>query len=148
MARTLQRRQWEALMAAFVGSPEGLPPVDAQEQLPFVEEYLGAGAPELPWAFRRCYTALNALSVMFKGRTFTRLDSEDREEMLQRLLSSRNPLLRGVAVLMGLPVLVSYYRRPEVATPLGFDAAALREEAALRVVSRERALPPREEGQG
>lgn len=142
--KTLTRRQWEALLEAFTGHPDGLPPPEVAEQVPFIEEYLRSGAPELPGAFRASYHLLNIISLLTRGRTFTRLDPARREELLNRLLSSRNPLPRGVAILLALPVLTSYYRRPEVAVPLGFDARALREEAALRVVSRERTLPPRE----
>jgi hypothetical protein len=40
---------------------------------------------------------------------------------------------------------MSYYRRPEVAVPLGFDSKALREEADLRVVTRDKDLPPKGE---
>lgn len=140
----MRRRQWEALLEAFTGKPEGLQPVDVEEQVSFIEEYLHAGAPELPGAFRASYSLLNLLSLLLKGRSFSSLSPERRDELINRLLSSRNPLLRGVPVLLGLPVLTSYYRRPEVAAPLGFDSRALKEEAALRVVSRDRSLPPRE----
>ncbi len=141
----LTRQQWEELLTAFTGIPEGLPPPDAEEQVPFIEEYLRAGAPELPGAFHASYLLLNVLSLLMKGRPFSRLDPGHREDLLNRLLSSRNPLPRGVATILALPVLTSYYRRPEVASPLGFDSRALKEEAALRVVSRDRSLPPRDD---
>jgi len=142
--KTLTREQWEALLEAFTGRPDGLPPPEATEQAPFIEEYLHAGAPELPGAFRASYAFLNFLSLLLKGRSFTRLDPARREELLNRLLSSRNLLPRGAATILALPVLTSYYRRPEVSAPLGFDPQALREEASLRVVSRDRSLPPRD----
>jgi len=131
------------LMEAYVGEPEGLPPVDLEGQSAFIEEYFRAGAPELKTVFLACGAALRALSVLLKGRPFSRLSPGEREDLLNRVMGSRNPLLRGVAVLLGLPLLMSYYRRPEVAVPLGFDARALKEESDLRVVTRDRDLPPR-----
>lgn len=132
-------------MRSCIGEDPRLPPVDTEGQLFFLEEYFRAGAPELPGLYRVCLLALRALSILMTGKTFSRLDPEAREELFSRILSSRNPLLRGVAVLVGMPLYMSYYRRPEVSALLGFDPQALKEEADLRVVSRDRSLPPRGE---
>ncbi|NPV59225.1 MAG: hypothetical protein HPY75_06130 [Actinobacteria bacterium] len=145
--RLLSGRHLRELMEAYVGEPEGLPPIDLEGQSAFIEEYFAAGAPELKMLFAVCGIALRALSIFLKGKPFSRLTSHEKDELLNRVMSSRNPLLRGVAVLPGLPLLMSYYRRPEVAVPLGFDAKALKEESNLRVVTRDRSLPPKA-GQG
>jgi len=144
--RPLPRSFMGELLRAFIGESEHLPPPDAEEQLSFLEEYFDTGAPELPRLYRACLFGLRILSPLLTGKPFSRLSNEGREEFLQRLLSSRNPFLRGTALLSGMPLFMSYYRRPEVSVPLGFDPRALREEADLRVVSRDRSLPPREEG--
>jgi hypothetical protein len=133
------------LLDAYIDQPQGLPEIDYQAQAEFIEEYLEAGAPELAHAFIASNISLRALSLLLKGKPFSRLDKKEREDLLNRLFKSRNPLLRGVSLLMGLPLLMSYYRRPEVASILGFDSRALKEEANLRAVSRDRDLPPREE---
>lgn len=143
--RALSDRYLRELMEAYVGEPVGLPSLDFEGQSAFVREYFEAGAPELKKLFAACGLALRALAPLLKGRPFSRLSRPEREDLLNRMLSSRNPALRGIAVLLGLPLLMSYYRRPEVAVPLGFDARALKEESNLRVVSRERSLPPKEE---
>ncbi|MBC7230538.1 MAG: hypothetical protein H5T74_09150 [Actinobacteria bacterium] len=143
--RLFSDRYLRQLMEAYIGEPEGLPPVDPEAQCAFIEEYFEAGAPEFRAVFLACSAALRALALLLKGRPFSRLTPPEREQLLNRLMSSRNPLLRGTAVLPGLPLLMSYYRRPEVAVPLGFDARALKEESALRVVRRDRNLPPKEE---
>ncbi len=129
---------------AFLGDSTSLPPPDLEEQLSFLEVYFRAGAPELMPLYRVCLLTLRVLSVIRTGRTFSRLSPERRQELLNRLMGSRNPLLRGVALLAGMPLYMSYYRRPEVSVPLGFDPRALKEEANLRVVTRDRPLPPRE----
>ncbi len=143
----VSREHMRELLTAYIGEPEGLPPIDAEGQTAFIEEYFAAGAPELKAVFFICDLSLRALAIALKGKPFSRLPIEQRQELLNRLMSSRNPLLRGVGVLLGLPLLMSYYRRPEVAVPLGFDAAALKEESNLRVVTRDRDLPPKQEGQ-
>ena len=142
--RGITDRHLRELMEAYIGRPEGLPDIDFEGQIAFIEEYFDAGAPELRLVFSACNLSLRGLSLLLKGRSFSRLEKEEREELLNRIMSSRNPLLRGVAVLLGLPLLMSYYRRPEVAVSLGFDSKALREEADLRVVSRDKDLPPKE----
>ena len=145
--RTVSRRHMRELMAAYVGEPEGLPPIDPDGQIAFVEEYFEAGAPELKAIFFLCNLSLRALSLLLKGRPFSRLDVEEQQELLNRIIASRNPLVRGIGVLLGLPLLMSYYRRPEVALPLGFDPKALKEESNLRVVTRDHDLPPKKEDQ-
>jgi len=145
--RTVSQRHLRELMAAYVGEPEGLPPIDPDGQADFVEEYFAAGAPELKVVFFACNLSLRALALLLKGKPFSRLSVEEQQELLNRIMASRNPVLRGIAVLLGLPLLMSYYRRPEVALPLGFDPKALKEESNLRVVTRESDLPPKQEGQ-
>ncbi len=143
----VSRRQMQELMVAYIGEAEGLPPPDPTGQMEFIEEYFAAGAAELKVIFFVCNWSLRALSLLLKGRPFSRLGPDGQEELLNRLMSSRNPLLRGVGVLLGLPLLMSYYRRPEVAIPLGFDSRALKAESDLRVVTRDRDLPPKQEAQ-
>lgn len=130
---------------AYLGDSTYLPSPDLEGQLSFLEEYFRAGAPELMPLYRACLLSLRVLSVVRTGRTFSRLSPEGRQRLLTRLMASRNPLVRGVAVLAGMPLYMSYYRRPEVSVLLGFDPRALKEEANLRVVTRDRQLPPREE---
>lgn len=139
------RSLFNELLSAYLGNPSHLPPPDPGEQAAFLEEYFRAGAPELPSLYRACLLFLRILSPVMTGRPFSRLSPEAREAFLDRLLASRNPFLRGTALLLGMPLFMSYYRRPEVSVPLGFDPQTLREEADLRVVTRDRSLPPRKE---
>src|SRR4030042_2643436 len=141
--RSVPRGQMRWLMEAYIAQPRDLPSIDVDSQSDFIEEYLKAGAPEFRLAFISCCLGLNLLSVLMKGKTFSRLGAEGQQELLNKCFNSRNPLLRGMTVLPGLAFLMSYYRRPEVAALLGFDAAALKAEAELRKVSRDRTLPSR-----
>ena len=142
----IPRRQMSELMTAYLGHPQGLPEIDAEGQSRFIEDYFQAGAPEIKAAFFACNLSLRALSPLMSGKPFSRLDRREQQDLINRLMGSRNPLLRGVTFLLGLPLLMSYYRRPEVAIALGFDSKALKEEAELRKVSRDRDLPPKQEG--
>jgi hypothetical protein len=144
--RTIPRRQMAQLMEAYIDHPEGLPEVDPDGQNKFIEEYFDAGAPEMKLAFFACNLSLRVLTPFMKGKPFSRLSEQERQDLINKLLQSHNPLLRGIVFLLGLPVFMSYYRRPEVAVPLGFDSKALKEEANLRTVNRDRDLPPKQEG--
>jgi hypothetical protein len=142
--RSLPRRQMRQLMEAYVGQPQGLPPVDFDSQSEFIEEFLRAGAPEFRVAFIASSLGLLLLSILRTGKTFSRLGPEGRQELLNKCFNSRNPLVRGMAVLPGLAFFMSYYRRPEVAVPLGFDSEGLKADAELRKVSRDHDLPAKE----
>jgi hypothetical protein len=143
--KAVSRRQMKELLGAYIGECEGLPPIDHDGQISFIDEYFAAGAPEFKAVFSACNLSLRVLSLLLKGKPFSRLDEGERQKLLNRIISSRNPFIRGIGVLLGLPLLMSYYRRPEVAVPLGFDSRALREESNLRTVTRDRDLPPKGE---
>jgi hypothetical protein len=133
------------LMEAYIGDVPELAPIDLDSQSEFIEEYLRAGAPEFRLAFIASSIGLLLLPILTRGKTFSGLGQEGRQELINKWFNSRNPLMRGMAVLPGLVFLMSYYRRPEVAKALGFDSESLKAEAELRKVSRDRDLPPREE---
>ncbi|MDY6795966.1 MAG: hypothetical protein SWK76_11940 [Actinomycetota bacterium] len=143
--RMIPRKQMEELLSAYIGGAEGLPEIDMDGQIAFIEEYFRVGSPELSWLFYMCNTALRIVSFIYMRRSFSRLSQQERGDLLNTISSSRNPLIRGLAVLLGLPIFMSYYRREEVSVPLGFDPRALKEEANLRTVSRDRELPPKKE---
>ncbi len=114
----------------------GLPEPEPEGQVAFVEWYLSAGAPEFRYLYELCIVSLHLLCLLLKGKTFNSLSDSQKEEVMDRLLSSRNPLLRNVPVLLSLPILISYYRREEVRTLLGFDPQGLKADAEQRVVTR------------
>jgi hypothetical protein len=145
--RSLPTSQMRQLMEAYIGQPPALPPIDFDSQSQFIEAYMKAGAPEFRIAFIASSLGLMLLSILRTGKRFSRLAPEAQQEFLSKCLNSHNPLMRGMAVLPGLAFLMSYYRRPECAAPLGFDSKALKEEAELRKVSRDRDLPTKGESQ-
>lgn len=144
--RSIPRKQLEELIEVYIGKPEGLPDIEPEEQIDFIEEYFRAGAPELTPLFFLCNLALRASAVIMKRKPFSKLTLEEKQDLVNRISASRSPLLRGITYLLGLPVFMSYYRREEVSVPLGFDPKALKEEANLRAVTRDRDLPPKKEG--
>jgi hypothetical protein len=144
--RSIPREQLKELLEVYVGKPEGLPDIDPDAQIEFIDEYFRAGAPELTPLFFLCNLALRALAPIMKRKPFSRLTLEEKQDLVNRISASRNPLMRGITYLLGLPVFMSYYRRYDVSVPLGFDPKALKEEANLRAVTRDRDLPPKKEG--
>ena len=144
--RTIPRKQLEELLEIYIGKPEGLPDIEPEEQIDFIQEYFRAGAPELTPLFFICNLALRGLALVMKRKPFSRLTLEEKQDLVNRISASRSPLLRGITYLLGLPIFMSYYRREEVSVPLGFDRKTLKEEADLRTVTRDRDLPPKKEG--
>ncbi len=134
-------RQIEDLMPVLVGDPPLGAGYDMQAQVTFIDEFMRAGAAEFKLLFFYCAFTFKLLASLMKLKPWSKLELAEKQAVAQKLFGSRNPLLRSVAVLCGLPLYISYYRRSEVALPLGFDAAALKAEANLRSVSRDRSLP-------
>ncbi|WP_287152903.1 hypothetical protein [Candidatus Solincola tengchongensis] len=144
------RKQVENLVRFYFRSSywSGMPEADPESQSSFIIWFLRAGAPEFRFLYWACLLGLHLLSLLLEGKTFNRLSESRKEELMDRLLSSRNPLLRGIPVLLSLPVLISYYRRDEVRIPLGFDPQSLKRDAELHPVSRGKEGSPKEEMAG
>lgn len=144
------RRQVENLVRFYFRSSywSGMPEADPEGQSSFVIWFLRAGAPEFRLLYGVCLLGLHLFSLVLQGKSFNRLSDTRKEELMDRLLTSRNPLLRGIPVLLSLPVLISYYRRDEVRIPLGFDPQSLKKDAELHPVTRTRDRSPQEEMAG
>lgn len=139
------KKQIGDLMNVYLGNTGGLPRSDVEGQVAFMDEFFGAGAPEFRLLYYTCVISLNLLALLIKRKPFSRLSDIERQELVRKLMGNRNPLIRGVVILLSLPIYLSYYRRKDVQVPLGFDAKALKAEADLRTVSRDRDLPSKKE---
>ncbi len=134
-------RQIEDLMPVFVGDPPPFEAFDMDGQVNFIDEFMRAGAAEFKLLFFFCAFNFKLLASLMKLKPWSKLDMAEKQAVANKLFNNRNPLIRSVAVLCGLPLHISYYRRKEVQVPLGFDAEALKADANLRGVSRDRTLP-------
>ncbi len=130
-------------MPVFVGDPPVFAAYDMEDQVKFIDDFMRAGAAEFKLLFFVCSFSFKVLASLMKIKPWSKLEIADKQDVANKLFCSRNPLLRSVAVLSGLPLYVSYYRRKECQVPLGFDAESLKAEANLRCVSRNRSLPPK-----
>jgi len=146
----LFRRQIEKLVRFYFHSCywSGMPEADLDDQVAFVQWFMGVGAPEFKILYMICIISLHLFSLILRRRTFHGLSEQGKEEFLERLLRSRNTLLRGVPVLLSLPVLISYYRRDEVRIPMGFDPLNLKKDAEKHLVTRNGAPVPEKEEVG
>jgi hypothetical protein len=135
------RKQMEELMPVFLGDPPDLPKFDLEGQIDFIDDFMKAGAAEFKMLYVVCVASFKMMATLMKMKPWSKIDLAGRQAVAEKLYNVRNPLIRSVAVLCALPLHLSYYRREEVAVPLGFDARALKAEAMLRTVSRERSLP-------
>ena len=89
--RSIPRKQLEELIEVYIGKPEGLPDIEPEEQIDFIEEYFRAGAPELTPLFFLCNLALRASAVIMKRKPFSKLTLEEKQDLVNRISASRSP---------------------------------------------------------
>jgi hypothetical protein len=136
-------RQLVDLMPVFVGDPPSVIDYDMEAQTQFIDDFMKAGAVEFKLVFFACAFVFKWLASLMKMKPWSKLDMKEKQAVANRLFDSRRGLLRNVAVVCGLPLHLSYYNRDEVHKRLGFDTKALKAEANLRSVSRDRSLAPK-----
>lgn len=142
---SLLERTVREFMPVLLGKPEGLPDPDIDGQTRFALEYLSAGAKEFKPVYLVAAASFKVLAVLIKRKPWSMLTVEEKEYVANKLFSYSNPLLRSIPLLLAMPILASYYKREEVQVALGFDAKALKADAELRKVTRDRDLPPKSE---
>ena len=102
----------------------------------FNREFLRAGTP----AFRLLYYAmilvLQALCLATRGKSLYSLPPDEADRFIQSLYSHRVSALGAVPAVLGTVIYMSHYNRDDLQALLGFDVAAMREEAAQRGVQR------------
>ena len=136
-------RQLVDLIPVFVGDPPSVIDYDMEAQTQFIDDFMKAGAVEFKLVFFACAFVFKWLTSLMKMKPWSKLDMKEKQAVANRLFDSRRGLLRNVAVVCGLPLHLSYYNRDEVHKRLGFDTKALKAEANLRSVSRDRSLAPK-----
>ncbi len=132
-------KRLRAMVPVFIQPVEGLPPVDPGQVVSFVDEYLGAGLPEIRPVYYALILALDGLCLLRRGRSLARLArlAPDRASgFLESVYDSRLAALRAVPSLLGMPIYMAHYGRDDIQPLLGFDVDALRQEAAQREVAR------------
>ncbi len=126
------------IVPAMVGCEEELSPQELEEIIGEIELFLSAGAPEFRFIYYGVLVLADLLPLAVKGKTLHSLEKEEMADFLNRLYASRSALLRGLAILLGAPIQISFYNREEESRRLGFDRRELKEEAEKRVVTRDR----------
>lgn len=129
-------KRLRALVPVFIQPVEGLPPVDADQVVSFVDEYLGTGLPEFRPIYYLLILTLNGLCLLRRRRSLKRLGPDETVDFLESLYSSRLAGLRAIPSLLGMPIYMAHYERDDIQPLLGFDTEALRREAAERGVER------------
>ncbi len=125
-----------AMVPVFVQPVEGLPPVDPEQVIPFIDEFLGAGLPEFRPLYYSLVMVLYGLCRLRRGKSLERLAPEEAVEFLESLYDSRLAAMRAIPSVLGMPIFMAHYDRDEIQPLLGFDTEALRREAAERGVER------------
>ena len=124
------------LTPVFIQPIEGLPPADPDQVEEFGREFILSGTPAYRIAFYATILLLQALCLVTRRKSVYALSSEEADEFMQSLYSSRIIALNAIPTILGTTIYMAHYNRDDVQVPLGFDIFALREEAAKRGVER------------
>ena len=124
------------LAPVFIEPVEDLPPADPDHVVEFSREFLAAGTPAFRILFYAMIFVLQGICLATRGKSVYSLPPEEADEFIQSLYSHRISALSTIPTVLGTPIYMAHYNRDDLQLPLGFDIAALREEAALREVKR------------
>jgi hypothetical protein len=129
-------RRLRRLAPVFIEPVEGLPASDPDGMVEFSREFLRAGTPAFRFLFYGMMLALQALCLVTRGKSVYALPPDEADDFIQSLYSHRISVLSAIPTVLGTPIYMSHYNRDDLQAPLGFDIAAMREEASLRGVQR------------
>ena len=124
------------LAPVFIEPVEDLSPADPDQVVEFSREFLAAGTPAFRILFYAMIFVLQGICLATRGKSVYSLPPEEADEFIQSLYSHRISALSTIPTVLGTPIYMAHYNRDDLQLPLGFDIAALREEAALREVKR------------
>jgi hypothetical protein len=128
-----------------VEAVDGLPSADPRASVDFLEDWLDKGIPEFRVISTAAFLALSLYSIIKRGHTFPRLDHSRQAELLERLYRAKGMLAYQFLYFLATPAVNAYYSRVDVQKVLGFDIPALKQEAEMRLVTRDGGpLQPRE----
>lgn len=129
-------RRLRRLVPVFIEPVEGMPPVDPDQVIAFVREFLRAGTPAFRHILYAMVLVLQALCLLTRGRSVYSLPPEEADDFVRSLYSSRIAALAAIPTVLGTPIYMAHYNRDDVQACLGFDVHGLRREAAAREVRR------------
>jgi hypothetical protein len=129
-------KRLRTMVTVFIQPVEGLPPVDPDQVVSFVDEYLGTGLPEFRPLYYFFILVLDGLCRLHRGRSLACLTPDQAVDFLESVYTSHLAGLRAIPSLLGMPIFMAYYERDDIQPLLGFDAESLRQEAAQRGVER------------
>ena len=124
------------LAPVFIEPVENLPPADPDQVVEFSREFLAAGTPAFRILFYAMIFILQGICLATRGKSVYSLPPEEADEFIQSLYSHRISALSTIPTVLGTPIYMAHYNRDDLQLPLGFDIAAMREEAAVREVQR------------
>ncbi|RJP34354.1 MAG: hypothetical protein C4536_02940 [Actinobacteria bacterium] len=124
------------LAPIFIEPVEDLPPADPEQVVEFSREFLRAGTPAFRVIFYAMIFVLQAICLLVRGKSVYSLPPEEADEFIQSLYNHRFTALSTIPTILGTPMYMAHYNRDDIQEPLGFDIAAMREEAAAREVQR------------
>ncbi|MDD3719493.1 MAG: hypothetical protein PHP28_12620 [Actinomycetota bacterium] len=109
------RDQVDKLARFYSGSRfwRGLPESEPESQASLTSWYLSMSTPRFRLTYKACIVLLHLMSLARRGSTFNRLDGPGKAELMDGMLASKNPLVRGVPVILSLPFLVSHQQEGE-----------------------------------
>ena len=124
------------LAPVFIEPVEDMPPADPDQVVEFSREFLQAGTPAFRVIFYAMIFVLQGICLATRGKSVYSLPPEEADEFIQSLYSHRISALSTIPTILGTPIYMAHYNRDDLQGPLGFEIAAMREEAVHREVKR------------
>lgn len=118
------------------GAIEGFPEAVPRDSTDLLDDWFESSIPEFQALTTLAFLALNLYCLIWKGRTFPRLDHVAQAGITDRVFGMKSVIAFPFVYLLSTPAVTAYYSREDVQAVLGFDIGALKEEAAKRVVTR------------
>jgi len=142
--KVLTKYEAEILKAAIpdvMGKDEGLPPIDVDEIVRWIDtQYLAKSSFEFRTLYRFLILALQFFFPFFFGseyKIFLSLSSKEKQRLFQKWSENKLYLLRNSFTLFRLVICFGYYGQDEVSKAIGYDAEAKLAEASKRQVVRD-----------
>lgn len=136
----MSKKRFEESLATLapsaVGYREEFPYISPEKVAGDAIAHFSKGGPYVVLVFKISIFLLNLLSLLTQGRMFKNLEREKQDRFLMKCMRSRLMWVRGIALLLKLPLAMHYYGQDEVCSALGYDREELCEDAEKHQVTR------------
>ena len=125
-----------AITPAAVGYRDDLPYISPEKVAREGVKHVRQGGYDLVLVFKGALFLLNIITVITHGKLLKNMEREKQQRFLEKCARSRFLLIRGIAMLLKIPLAVHYYSQDEVCLALGYSREELCTDADKHQVTR------------